>query len=254
MKNLKLIFFDDFDGNVLDRSKWNIITEGNPANNEEQYYLPKNVEVRDSKLFLIAKKETYKHKKYTSGRVDTQGLFSLKYGRVEVKAKVPAGIGTWPAAWMLGDSIKKVGWPKCGEIDIMEHVGYNPNFSNFWLHTGLLNHTVNKQRGGRIYVENNLEKFHIYSVEWTNEYLDIYIDQIRVFSLLKRNSDTNDEWPFDQSFFIILNLAIGGTWGESKGIDDESFPQTFEIDYVKAYEFVEIPNKIIDLDQKREFL
>lgn len=252
MKNMKLVFFEDFD-DKLDENIWIPLEISKPANKENQYYLPRNYEVKDSKLILYARKEQYGGKQYTSCRIETRDRLKIKYGRVEIKAKIPFGLGTWPAIWMMGQNIGKVGWPQCGEIDIMEHVGYNPGFINYWIHTGTLNHRVNKQRGGRIYIKDLEKSFHVYALQWSNDYLDIYIDDIRVFTMQKKDYNGENEWPFDQEFYLIFNIAVGGTWGGSHGIDDSIFPQTMEIDYVKIYQLVN-DEYHFDQDQERQYL
>lgn len=252
MKDYKLSFFDDFDGKELDCKYWNIVEQEHNYNNEDQYYTKDNYYIENSNLVIVAKKEVKGSKLYTSCRINTQDKVSIQYGRIEVKAIIPLGKGTWPAIWMLGDNVKEVGWPRCGEIDIMEHVGYNKGYINYWLHSGNRNHTVNAQKGGRSYLK-NLDQFHVYALEWGKDYLEIYIDDVRIFKINKKADDTVNEWPFDQPFHLIINLAIGGIWGGSRGIDEEIFPSKMLIDYVKIYEIID-NEEIIDIDSQRKFL
>lgn len=253
-RKYKLVFEDHFDKDKLDENIWTVIHRKDSPNKELQYYKNDNYYLKDSKLVLVAKKEDYEGKNYTSCLINTRGKYTFKYGRIEICAKIPKGRGTWPALWFIGHpETKDVWWPACGEIDLMEHVGYNSNFINCWFHTGSCNHRLNTQRGGRLYVKDVFEKFHIYSLEWTKDFIDIYVDDVRVYSLWRKESDTFMEWPFDHPYSLLMNIAIGGQWGGSRGVDDSIFPVTMEIDYIRYYQF-ENDEKIVDLDYKREYL
>ena len=254
-RKLKLVFEDHFDNETLNENIWTVIDRENSPNKEWQYYKSDNYYLRDSKLVLVAKKEKYGNKEYTSCLVNTRDKYTFKYGRIEICAKLPKGRGTWPALWFVGhpEDNEKKWWPMCGEIDLMEHVGYNSNFINCWFHTGSCNHRLNTQRGGRLYVKDIYEKFHVYALEWTKDFIDIYVDDVRIYSLQRKESDTYSEWPFDQPYSLIMNIAIGGQWGGSRGVDDSIFPVTMEIDYVRYYK-MENEEKFLDLDQNREYL
>ena len=254
-RKLTLVFEDHFDDEVLNDKVWTVIDRRDSPNKESQYYRKDNYYLKDSKLVLVAKKEDYEGKNYTSCLVNTRDKYTFKYGRIEICAKLPKGRGTWPALWFVGhpEEKEKKWWPMCGEIDLMEHVGYNPNFINCWFHTGTCNHRLNTQRGGRLYVKDIFDKFHVYALEWTKDFIDIYVDDIRIYSLQRKDSDTYGEWPFDHPYSLLMNIAIGGQWGGSRGIDDSIFPVTMEIDYVRYYK-MENEEKFLDLDAHREYL
>lgn len=232
-----LVWHDEFDQETIDESKWNIAHGNWTVNNEAQRYTNGlNYEIKDSCLALIAKKEPMDGKEYTSARFNSKGKGDFLYGRVEFRAKLPRGRGTWPALWMLGSSNEYGGWPKCGEIDIMEHVGYNEDVINHWFHTGSRNHVLGTQRGTRLTVDGVCDQFHVYAIEWFEDHIDIFVNDILTYSLKRNDGDTPMEWPFDKPHYIILNLAIGGNWGGAKGIDDSIFPCAMLVDYVRVYD------------------
>ncbi len=227
----KLIFSDEFDVNGAPNSdKWdyNTGTGDGWGNNELQYYTkrPENVIVENGILKIKAIKEEYMGSQYTSARILTRGKFSFKYGRAEMRAKLPSGGGTWPAFWLLGDNLDTVGWPACGEIDIMEEVGNNPNVIHSSLHSpGRSGNTPDTA------ITKNptaMTEFHIYAVEWSAETLKFYVDD-NLFYTYKNSTTT----PFNAKFFVILNFAMGGNFG---GAVDPNFKNaTYEIDYVRVY-------------------
>ena len=159
---------------------------------------------------------------YTSASLTTHGKAAWTYGRIEVRAKLPAGRGTWPAIWMLGTNIDKVGWPTCGEIDIMEFVGFDPGVVHANIHTKKYNHAINTGKGDQISIPDASKAFHVYAVEWDAEKMDFFVDQQEVFHVQERRHGAA-AWPYDKDQYLILNLAIGGDWGGQKGIDDSSF-------------------------------
>jgi len=233
----QLIWFDEFDvpGNP-DTTKWNydIGTGSNGwGNGESQYYTDRtnNVLVANGVLKIIAQKENYQGSLYTSTRLKTQGKFDFTYGKVEVRAKLPIGGGTWPAIWMLGSNISTVGWPACGEIDIMEHVGNNQGTVQSALHTpSSYGNTVNK---GSQYLADVSTAFHVYAVEWDSTQMIFSVDG-NVYYTYNPSTKNSSTWPFDASQFIILNVAMGGSFG---GVIDSNFVQsTMEIDYVRIYQ------------------
>jgi beta-glucanase (GH16 family) len=194
-----------------------------------------NVRVEDGLLVIEARRDNWNGREITSASLHTYGKKSMLYGRIEVKAKLPTGRGTWPAIWMLGNSIKEgTGWPACGEIDIMENVGFDPDVVHANIHTKAYNHVKGTNKGNKIKVEKPYDDFHIYAVEWFPDRMDFYFDDNKYFSF-KNKKTGNDTWPFDKPHYLILNLAIGGAWGGQKGIDDAIFPQKYLIDYVKVY-------------------
>jgi beta-glucanase (GH16 family) len=233
-----LIWADEFDRDGLPhRGRWDYET-GYVRNDELQYYTfsrHKNARVEDGMLVVEAHKEPYRDYDYTSASLITYGQASWRYGRVEVRAKLPAGVGTWPAIWLLGVNIFQVGWPDCGEIDIMENVGFDPESIHAHVHTKAYNHVKGTEKGTSITVAAPYEVFHVYAIEWFEDRIDFFVDETKYFAF--QNEGTGWEtWPYDQEFYLIINLAIGGSWGGMGGVDDEIFPQRFYIDYVRVYE------------------
>jgi beta-glucanase (GH16 family) len=202
---------------------------GGWGNNELQYYTsrPENVIVLNGVLKINAIKEAYNGIAYTSARLLTKDKFSFKYGKIEVRAKIPAGAGTWPAIWMLGNNINTAGWPACGEIDIMEHVGNIPNKIH-----GTLHHpgfSGGNATGGSTIITDATTAFHNYITEWTPTAIKFYVDTQLYYTFAN-----NSSLPFNQNFFVILNMAMGGNFG---GAVSPSFTSaTFEIDYVRVYQ------------------
>lgn len=231
-----LVFSDEFDRpGRLDPEKWNYET-GYIRNKEAQYYTsrPENVRVEGGNLVIEGRKEAYREYGYTSASVNTQGRFEFLYGRVEVRAKVPAGVGAWPAIWMLGTNHAQVGWPACGEIDVMENVGFDPLRIHGSVHTAAYNHVAGTQRTASVSVSRPSDDFHVYAMEWFPDHIDIFVDGRKYFTF--RNENTGSKtWPFDKPQYLLINLAIGGSWGGQKGIDDSSFPQRYLVDYVRIY-------------------
>jgi beta-glucanase (GH16 family) len=232
------VWAEEFDREGLpDTTRWSY-EEGRVRNHEAQYYTrarPENARVEDGMLVIEGRKEAYGGASYTSASLTTQGKESWRYGRIEVRAKLPSGRGTWPAIWMLGENIGTVGWPECGEIDIMENVGFEPDVIHGTVHTGAFNHIEGTQKGSQITVPGASEDFHVYAVEWLPDRIDFYVDDTRYFSFANTGGG-EAEWPFDQPAYLILNLAIGGDWGGQQGIDDSAFPLRYYVDYVRVYE------------------
>ena len=253
-----LVWSDEFNyKGKPDSSKWTY-DYGFIANQEKQYYTDslKNARVEEGQLIIEAHKEDiankdFKNKKlentwaaykskiktatYTSARIKTEGLAKWKYGRIEARAKLPKGRGMWPAIWMLSESRKELGWPESGEIDIMEHVGYDNDTIHGTIHTKAYNHTIGTEKGKTIFIENPNDEFHVFAIEWTPEKIDFMLDDV-VYNHIENEHKTTAEWPFDQKFYLILNVAVGGGWGGQKGIDDSIFPQQMAVDYVRVYQ------------------
>jgi beta-glucanase (GH16 family) len=252
----KLVWSDEFDTEgALDATKWTH-EEGFIRNQEAQYYTRdrrENARVENGHLVIEAHKERIANARYdadaperrwqrsrefadyTSASVTTKGLADWTCGKIEVRAKLPAGRGVWPAIWMLGTNITQVGWPTCGELDIMEYVGHDPDTIHFNVHTRGYNHAIGKGRGRKISLPDAAADWHVYTLEWTNDRLVFLLDGEPGFTL--ENDGTGvDSWPFDAPHYLILNFAIGGTWGAEAGIDDSIFPQRFLVDYVRIYE------------------
>lgn len=236
----KLVWSDEFLKNGLpDSSNWNYNTGGHGWGNAEKQFYTKadtgNAFVSDGLLHIIAKKELKENNHYTSARMVTKGRHSWKYGRVEARAKVPKGVGPWAAFWMLGNNIDEVGWPRCGEIDIMEYVGYMADTILGTVHTEAYNHGKGTQKGGKITIDNPTDDFHVYAIEWDAEKILFFVDDHQYFEFDNEHK-TNAEWPFAQPFFIIINLAVGGNLGGAKGIDENAFPATYLIDYIRVWQ------------------
>lgn len=242
-KNWKLTWSDEFNYTGLpDARKWSYDTGGHGwGNNELQYYTmasPKNVEVSNGTLKLRVQKEKMGNRNYTSARLVTRGKADFTYGRVEIRAKLPPGRGIWPAVWMLGSNVDKVGWPMSGEIDIMEHVGYEKDSVLATIHTQSYNHVKGTQKTKKIFIDNPYSEYHVYTLEWTPEKMDFYLDK-KLLNHIKNEHKTVAEWPFDLPFFLIMNIAVGGNLGGKEGIDPNIFPAALEVDYIRVYS----PNK-----------
>ncbi|MCP5521498.1 MAG: glycoside hydrolase family 16 protein [Verrucomicrobiales bacterium] len=252
----KLVWADEFsEDGAPNPARWGY-EHGFVRNQELQYYTeakPENARVEDGMLVIESHQahlpnpgfradasprrwqQRREFAEYTSASLTTRGTASWTYGRIEVRAKVPAGRGTWPAIWMLGTNIGEVGWPACGEIDILEHVGHEPGVAFANVHTRGHNHMRGNGRGSRLELPTATTEFHVYAVEWTHEKMDFLVDGQKFFSL-KNDGTGVDSWPFDAPQYLILNLAIGGSWGGAKGVDATAFPQRFLIDYVRVYQ------------------
>ncbi|HMT74379.1 MAG TPA: glycoside hydrolase family 16 protein [Chitinophagaceae bacterium] len=237
-----LIWQDEFNYNGLpDSTKWVFDTKGNAhgwGNNEKQHYTAYNTGnavVEKGSLKIIARKQKTDKRDYTSARLITKGRASFQYGKIIARIKLPGGKGVWPAFWMLGNNIDSVDWPRCGEIDIMEHVGYEPDSIYGTIHSNAYNHMKGTQKVKAIAIKKPYTRFHKYSIEWTPEKIDFFVDGKKLNSI-DNEYLTDKEWPFNQPFYIILNLAVGGNWGGKHGIDDAVFPSTMEVDYVRVYQ------------------
>lgn len=222
-----------------DRSKWNY-EHGYLRNHEKQYYTHQveNARVENGHLIIEARNDSAEIdgeiRPITSGSLITKGKKEWTYGRIEVRAQLPHGRGTWPAIWMLGSNIGKVGWPDCGEIDIMEHVGFGPGVIHGSIHTKSYNWIKGTQKTATIKVPDCMDQFHVYAIDWSPEKIDFYIDSSKYLTF-KNEHKISAEWPFDKPCYLILNIAIGGDWGGQKGIDSEIFPAKMLVDYVRVY-------------------
>ncbi|HEX8892426.1 MAG TPA: glycoside hydrolase family 16 protein [Terriglobales bacterium] len=241
----RLVWSDEFsgaDGSAPEASKWSIQTGGNGwGNNELEYYTARseNVEVQGGNLVITAIKENYTgadgvSRNYTSARLQTKRLFSEQYGRFEASLKIPKGQGMWPAFWMLGSDIDTNPWPACGEIDIMENIGKEPALLHGSLH-------------GPGYAPGNVtasytlpsgalgDGFHLYAVEWDPQQIRFYVDSTQYATFTPSNLPSGSPWEFNKPFFILLNVAVGGSW---PGPPDQTtqFPQQMLVDYVRVYQ------------------
>ena len=240
MNKRRLVWSDEFDYNGLpDSTKWNYNVGGHGwGNNELQYYTenrPENARVENGNLIIEARNEMMEDKEYSSARLTTRNKGDWKYGRMEVRAIVPSGTGVWPAIWMLPTEWKYGGWPESGEIDIMEYVGFQPDTIHGTIHTGAYNHRKNTHKGNQIRIPTAEEEYHVYALEWTEDNIDIYVDDHLYFTF-KKESDDPAVWPFNQDFHLVMNIAVGGNWGGQKGVDSTIFPQQMTIDYVRVYQ------------------
>jgi beta-glucanase (GH16 family) len=235
----KLSWSEEFNYNGLpDSSKWNYDVGGHGwGNNELEYYTRaslSNAEVSNGSLKLRALRQKMNEREYTSARLVTKGKADFTYGKIEIRAKLPAGRGLWPAIWMLGDNVGTKGWPQCGEIDIMEHVGFDKDSVFGTIHTEAYNHMKGTQKGKKIFISNPYNEYHIYSLEWTPERMDFFLDNT-LYNHIQNEHKTTAEWPFDSPFFLLMNIAVGGNLGGKEGIDESVFPATMEVDYIRVY-------------------
>ena len=253
----KLAWSDEFDyEGGPDPEKWEIDRwPARVVNDEDQAYTDRerNLRVVDGKLVIEAHKEQFDNAEYTSARIHTRGKGDFLYGRFEVRAKLPSGMGSWPAIWMLpsdpffyatkcseGDtwqgSAECDAWPNSGEIDIMEHVGYQMGHVHGTVHNEAYYWAKWEQRKGRILLDEVDKRYYVYSVEWSPERIDAFVDDTLYFTYVNENNGW-ESWPYDKPFHLILNIAVGGMWGRAGGgIDDSIFPQRMLVDYVRVYE------------------
>lgn len=238
--NWEQVWGDEFDGQGLpDGSKWTYETGGDGWGNQEQQFYTRedtdNARVENGTLIIEARKESVQGSAYTSARLNSRE--SWTYGRVEVRAKVPAGRGTWPAIWMLADNdtYGDQYWPDNGEIDIMEHVGYDEGVIHGTIHTKAFNHIEGTDKGSSRTIPTATSEFHTYALEWTPGEIRVSVDGQTYFTFQNREQYGWQEWPFDQPFHLLLNVAVGGTWGGAEGIDDSVFPERMVLDYVRVY-------------------
>lgn len=238
----KLVWSDEFDGQGLpDDSKWGY-EQGYVRNGELQYYAVKrldNARVENGNLIITALNDSAvidgAMRPISSASLITQNKGDWKYGRIEVRAKLPICLGSWPAIWMMPTQSVYGGWPDSGEIDIMENVGFDPNKIYFTVHTGDYNSTKNNARGSSASCSDAGTAFHIYAVEWFEDHIDWFLDSQKTFTV--KNDGTGwGSWPFDQPFYLIVNFAFGGGWGGQQGVDVSKLPQQYVIDYVRVFQ------------------
>lgn len=237
----RIVFSDEFDTDgAPDSTKWNYET-GYIRNGEMQYYTPgQNAVCKDGVLIIEARNDSVNIGGelcgVTSASLTTKDRKVWKYGYVEVRAKLPASLGTWPAIWMMPQENIYGKWPRSGEIDIMEHVGYNPEKIHFSAHTERFNHVRGTQRTHVIHAPESVGDFHTYALKWTPDRLTWYYDGVEQYAIDREADSDWTTWPFDIDYYLILNLAFGGGWGAAEGVDISSLPQRFEIDYVRVFQ------------------
>lgn len=242
----ELIWSDEFNyEGAPDPTKWSY-EEGYLRNHEQQFYTVnrrENARVEKGLLILEARKENYRvpdgaqntqgrqSADYTAASLNTLGKFSVQNGRIEMRAKLPHGKGVWPAFWMLGENIPQVGWPRCGEIDIMELVGKEPGWIYGTAHWRGPEH--HEAQGNKLHVDGTDTDFHVYAVDWTPEKLDFSVDGKVYNSVPVSKAGEGADNPFRKPQYLLLNFALGGDWGGE--IDDSVLPQRYLIDYVRIY-------------------
>ncbi len=240
-KGWNLVWSDEFNYTGLpDSTKWIYDTEGNSAgwgNNEGQFYTTarkENTHVENGNLLITAIKEDYEGMKYSSARLNSKAAW--QFGRVEVRAKIPAGVGTWPAIWMMPEGwlYSDGNWPAIGEIDILEHVGHNINIIHASAHSKDYQWQKGTQKSAVITVPDATENFHNYILEWNSDVMRICVDDTCYFEY-KNEGLGESKWPYNKPFYLIMNLAIGGAWGSAEGMDETIYPQSMEVDYVRIY-------------------
>lgn len=231
-----LVWNDEFDGETIDLNNWTYdLGAGGWGNGESQHYTdrPENARIENGMLVIEARQERYYGSYYTSARLKTQGLQEFQYGRIEARLRVPAGRGLWPAFWMLGSNFATVGWPDSGEIDIMEYVGREPDLILGTIHGPGYSGALSLSHWNRQDYD-IADDFHTYAVEWDEEQITWFYDG-EAYGTYTRSDVGEREWPFDQPFFIILNLAVGGTLPGPIGLDTV-FPAQYLVDYVRVFQ------------------
>ena len=253
-KGYSLVWSDEFNYNGRpDSTKW-AFEYGLKRNQEKQYYVDdlENARVEKGMLIMEAhKKQTkneafvsketkgwkknWEYAEYTAPSLTTKNIAEWTYGRIEIRSTLPKGVGLWPAYWMIGANYDEVGWPECGEIDIMEHVGFQPDSIFGTIHTKSYNHMKGTQKGKKSYIERPYDSLHVFALEWTPESMEFILDD-KVYNRIENENKTTHEWPFDQDFHLKMNIAVGGMLGGRKGIDDTIFPAQMLVDYVRVYQ------------------
>ena len=234
-----LVWHDEFEeGTTLNPSDWaHEVKASGWVNNELQNYVNHQTssgnvvtEIKDGSLHIHCFKEGGK---IYSGRVYAHVKTGWKYGYIEGRIKLPKGKGTWPAFWMM--PVNYTGWPDSGEIDIMEEVGYHPNYVSSSLHANAHVHTNNTQVTKEVYCAGAEGEYHVYAIEWTAEKITTFVDGKVLLTSANRGLG-HDDWPYDAPFYVILNLAWGGDWGGSQGVDESALPVTMSVDYVRVFQ------------------
>lgn len=242
----QLVWADEFDtGPLPDAAKWAYDTHRNRQgwyNDEQQYYAAEradNARVEGGRLVITARRESTTGfadgggQQYTSTRLFTKGRASWTYGFFEIRAKLPCGRGTWPAVWTLADGGR---WPDDGEIDIVEHVGFDPGVLHASVHTRAFHHGIGTHRTAKVARADACTAFHHYQLTWTPERITMGVDDRNHFSFSNDGSGDRSRWPFDRPQHLLINIAVGGNWGGQHGVDPQAFPASMEVDYVRVYQ------------------
>jgi len=248
----RLVWADEFnDQGLPDREKWSYDVGGDGWGNDElQFYTDgrkENARVENGSLIIEARKDNWQDHEYTSARLVSKAKGDWTYGRFEARAKLPTGKGAWSAIWMLPTARNYGEWPNSGEIDIMEQVGFDPQMIHASVHTKSYHHSINTHKTAKTGVPNATTGFNVYAVEWTPEEIRGYVNGREYFTfknerLTNRSADFK-QWPFDQPFHLLLNIAVGGMWGGQQGVDPAVWPQRMEIDYVRVYQPVKTESR-----------
>lgn len=244
-KELQLVWSDEFETDELDLSKWSYQygtgqDEGlhGWGNNELQYYTDRedNIYIEDDMLHIVAREERLEGMNYTSARIRTLDKGDWKYGEIEIRAKLPEGQGTWPAIWMLPTDERFGGWPKSGEIDIMEMVGHEPETIHGTVHYGP-DWPENQFTGSSYTLDEGTfsDDFHVFSIEWEEDHIAWFVDGEQYFEITPDHLSPH-RYPFNERFHLLINLAVGGNWPGSPDATTE-FPQTLIVDYVRVYQY-----------------
>lgn len=238
----ELVWNDEFDGTALDASKWrHEVQRPGWVNNELQNYVNGSYDgipvtsVADGILTITC----FKHAgSIYSGRIYGSETKGWTYGIFEARIKLPKGKGTWPAFWMMpcNNDFGANPWPDCGEIDIMEEVGYNPNYTSSSIHCREYNHVKGTQKTAERLTSGAQDEFHVYRLEWTKDYITTYVDDHRLLHFANDGRGNIGTWPFNRPFYVILNLAWGGNWGGAQGVDESVLPATMQVDYVRVFQ------------------
>ena len=244
-KPQRLVWSEEFNYTGLpDTAKWGYdLGDGCPSNcgwgnNELQFYSAnrrENARVENGHLVIEARREKTGTREYSSARMVSKHKGDWTYGRMVIRAKLPKGLGVWPAVWMLSTDWSYGGWPESGEIDIMENVGYMPDSVFGSVHTKRFNHVQGTQVTGGVQSTTLSTDFHEYSIEWSAEKIDFFFDGGKYLTF-QNTREGPDAWPFDRNFHLILNMAVGGNWGGKKGVDPSIWPQQMLVDYVRVYQ------------------
>ena len=247
----RLVWSDEFNYEGLpSQEKWSYDVGGDGWGNRElQFYTDRrkeNARVENGSLIIEARRDNWDGHEYTSARLVSRGKGDWLYGRFEARAKLPTGKGSWPAIWMLPTGSSYGRWPNSGEIDIMEQVGFEPNVVHASVHTTSYHHLINTQKTAQTDVSNATTEFNVYAVEWSPEEVRGYVND-RLYFTFKNERLTNSsadykQWPFDKPFHLLLNVAVGGTWGGQQGVDPVVWPQRMVIDYVRVYQQAKTDN------------
>ena len=232
----QLIWHDEFDGEALDPQNWTYDIGGDGwGNSELEYYTnrPENVRVADGNLVIEARAEKYGGRQYTSARLKSQYRQAWQYGRIEARIKIPRGQGIWPAFWLLGDNIDQVGWPACGEIDVMEVVGKEPATVYGTMHGPINGAHIGLGDAHSLPNGQLADEYHLYAIEWEADQIRWYLDDINYFT--GTAAEFGGDWVFDHPHFLLLNIAVGGNWPGSPN-RTTLFPQQMLVDYVRVYQ------------------